>query len=122
MVRDRGLKILLPFPPSVNGAYAGGKTQRYKSKRYKAWEKSLPDLRDLLFSAINYPVGIQYILYMPDKRLRDITNYVKLVEDYLVKQGVIEDDNYNIIQCVVIKFGGIDKENPRVEIEIRKIK
>ena len=57
-------------------------------------------------------------MFLPNKMQRDLSNYVKLSEDYLVSQNVLEDDNYNIVQKIEILFGGIDRINPRIEIDI----
>lgn len=63
-------------------------------------------------------VRIVYAFYLPDKRKRDLTNYVKVPEDYLVSQCVIEDDNHRIASETILTFGGIDRGNARVEVEI----
>lgn len=113
-------KIILPFPPSVNGLYGGGSGQkRFPSKRYKAWlalcertPHACPD------PAISQPVTICYTFAWPDKRIRDGQNFMKAVTDYLVNAGVLADDNYNIIISETWKHIGVDKLRPRVEIEI----
>jgi crossover junction endodeoxyribonuclease RusA len=111
----------LPFPPSVNSLYGGGSGQkRFKSKTYKAWEVSC----SILANAEGCLAGIysiKYTFYLPDKRKRDLTNYLKAPEDYLVSQCILLDDNHEIVQRTVAQFGGIDKGNPRVEIEIEKL-
>jgi len=102
----------LPWPPSVNSLYGGGSSQkRFKSKQYKAWEKSCPALPCTM---IDYPVAVKLIYYMPDMRLRDIDNYSKAVIDKMVSDGVLKDDNHKIIQEITARFGGIDKGNARV--------
>ena len=58
---------------------------------------------------------------MPDKRKRDIANYIEAIQDILVKYKIIKDDNYNIIASLDGTRMYIDKENPRVEIEIAKM-
>ena len=113
------IKITLPFPLSVNSAYGqhAGR-QRFKSKKYKNW---LADCTILEPLNIDYAVRITYNFYFPDKRVRDLGNYEKVVTDYLVNQGVLKDDNWQIIQEIVLKSNGVNKENHRVEIEIDKI-
>jgi Holliday junction resolvase RusA-like endonuclease len=91
------------------------------SKGYKEWLKLcrpliLPDC-----GAIDFPVEVVYTLYLPDKRKRDLSNYIKATEDYLVDQAVLFDDNHTVVQEVGIILGGIDRGNPRVEIEIYPI-
>ena len=64
-------------------------------------------------------------LYVPssflDKRRRDIANYIEAIQDILVKYEVLKDDNYNIVYSLDGTRMYVDKENPRVEIEITKI-
>ena len=38
--------------------------------------------------------------------------------DLFVKLGVIEEDNWFILQNIVLSFGEIDEKNPRVEMNI----
>lgn len=63
-----------------------------------------------------------YIVYPPNKRLFDIGNvcciHQKFFEDALVELGKLPDDNYNYIPTVIYQFGGIDANNPRVEVEL----
>lgn len=69
---------------------------------------------------------IHYTLYPATNRLTDIGNVVsihkKYFEDALTYYEVIPDDNYNHVISSSEFFGGIDKENPRVEIKIKEIK
>ena len=55
---------------------------------------------------------------MPDKRKRDLSNYLKIPEDYLVDQCIIMDDNHTIVNAIGIKYGGISRDLPKVEIKI----
>ena len=65
------------------------------------------------------PVELKMTLYARDKRSGDLSNKFESVADLLVDAGIIKDDNWNIVPKVEMMFGGIDKENPRVEIEIK---
>lgn len=56
--------------------------------------------------------------YFKDRRRRDPDNYSgKMILDPLVKEGVLTDDSFDNIELKLRK-GGIDKTNPRTEIEI----
>lgn len=110
------IKVTLPFPPSVNGLFGGGSNQkRFKSKAYKEWLASCPQLFKY---EIYTPIYISYIFYSRDKRKRDLSNYIKAPEDYLVAQKVIQDDNWETVARISAEYGGIDKHDPRVEIMI----
>lgn len=109
------LRITLPFPVSVNSLYNGGSGQkRFPSKKYKAWLASCPPLKAHNFDG----VVLFYKFFYPDNRARDAENCVKCVSDYLVKCGVIRDDCWQCVHTMQLSSGGIDKQNPRVEITI----
>lgn len=42
----------------------------------------------------------------------------KFFEDALVELGKLEDDNVEFIPLVLYKYGNLDRENPRVEIQL----
>ena len=70
-------------------------------------------------------VTITYTLYPKTKRRTDISNVLsihsKFFEDCLVEYGLLPDDNYIYIPIVSYVFGKVDKDNPRVEIEVKEI-
>lgn len=115
------IKIILPFPPSSNTAYPtvikGGKPVRVKSAKLKKWLKSAP----LLDEKTEGRVVISYRIFFPDDRVRDGQNFLKVPLDYLVDQGVINDDKRQILKGEQWMDGGIDRENPRVEIVINEV-
>ena len=117
------VKIVVPFPPSSNTAYPtvvkGKKVFRVKSAKLKAWIKDAPDLHDI---RVHGKCTISYLIFFPDNRVRDGQNFMKVPLDYLVSEGVIEDDNRNIVKGEQWYDGGNDKESPRIEITIREIK
>ena len=111
---------ILPFPPSTNGLYGGGSNQkRFPSKAYKKWLAICPKLHG---DKINEPVTMEYIFTFPDKGSRDISNYLKAPEDFLVNSGILEDDNYSIVTKILVRHLGVNKEHPSVEVVIRKAK
>ena len=63
-----------------------------------------------------------YTVYAGSKRSFDVGNVVsihqKFFEDALVELGMMEDDKYSIAPMYIGCFGGIDKENPHVNIEV----
>ena len=67
------------------------------------------------------PIGsltqISIKIYAPDKRKADLTNKAESIMDLLVDNGKIEDDNWFVIGDIRLLFGGVDKVNPRAEIE-----
>lgn len=58
--------------------------------------------------------------WFKDNRRRDPDNYCgKLIMDGLTKAGVIVDDDFDHVTLMVRK-GGVDKKNPRTEIEVKE--
>ncbi|QHJ73650.1 endodeoxyribonuclease [Butyrivibrio virus Arian] len=79
----------------------------YYMNWFKAWDKP-----------INTPVNIKCEFYMKTRRRVDLTNLLEAIDDILVKHGVLEDDNYNIIVSHDGSRVYYDKENPRTVVEI----
>lgn len=69
-------------------------------------------------------IKLWYRVFAPSKRLVDTNNICSIADkffcDALVEAGKLEDDNYNFLIETRFTFGGIDKENPRVEVEIEE--
>lgn len=67
-------------------------------------------------------VKIIYTVYRHDNRTFDIGNVGAIVDkftsDCLVDCGIIEDDNYTIVKAVEYIWGGVDKDNPRCDVEV----
>lgn len=68
------------------------------------------------------PISIEYTLFSKTKRLCDVANVCSIVDkflcDALVTCGIICDDNYEHLTSVKYSWGGIDKDNPRIEAKI----
>lgn len=69
-------------------------------------------------------IKITYTLYVGTLREVDISNVCSIVDkffcDAMVTRGVIVDDNYKFLKEVVYKYGGLDRENPRVMIKVEE--
>lgn len=71
---------------------------------------------------IDYPVIIKCLFYRKTHQRIDITNLLSAISDILVEKRVIKDDSFNI---VVGNDGSrvlVDKDNPRTDIFIYKVK
>lgn len=66
-------------------------------------------------------VNIKALFYMPTRRRVDLTNLLEALNDILVKYGVIEDDNSNVVVSVDGSRVLYDKENSRTEVEITEV-
>lgn len=71
---------------------------------------------------INTPVNVKCIYYMKTRRKVDLLNLMSATLDLLVDLGILEDDNSRIVKGHDGSRVHYDKENPRVEVTIEKIK
>lgn len=122
------MKIIIPVIPrskkNSQQIIYNPRTKRpmiIQSKLYANFERECGLYLKRYKSNIDYSINLKIDFYVPDKRRRDIANYIEAIQDILVKYEVIKDDNYNIIESLDGTRMHIDKENPRVEIEITKI-
>jgi len=99
----------LPYPPSVNHMYINAHGRRFPNKKaldYKSQvadyvvEYKVPKLGDAKLSLTIW-------VYPPDKRKRDISNIIKIVEDSLQDAGVYDND-FNI-DILIVQRGEIKK-------------
>lgn len=97
-----------------------GRRMVIQNKRYTEFEKECKWFIPKLEKPIDYPVNLSCCFYVNDARRRDIANYLEAIQDILVKYNVLEDDNYNIIASLDNCKMEIDREYPRVIIEITK--
>lgn len=119
------LRLEIPMlPPSV-GTYSRhrivqprtGKSfvQIYPTEEAKAWWDTVASIvagRQLRGPSLE----LQYIVYLPDRRRRDIDNFAKCLLDALTKCGAIEDDS------LITDIHGhkrIDAANPRTVIVVK---
>ena len=89
-------------------------------KRFK--KMMLPQLVDL--DQFNGQLRVDYTYYA--KRAgTDLDNFVgcakKFFQDALTEVGLIADDNCSVIIKNTETYGGIDKENPRIEVVITEL-
>lgn len=65
-----------------------------------------------------YPVCVNLLFFYDSNRRHDLDNGAAGVMDILVKAGILEDDSTKYVQKLCLTYGGVDKNNPRVEIYI----
>lgn len=66
-------------------------------------------------------VNVRCVYYMKTARRVDLANLIEATTDILVKARVLEDDNSKIVAAHDGSRVEIDRENPRVEIEIEEM-
>lgn len=91
----------LPLPPSVNEAYGNnsrGKGRgRFKTKVYRQWLKDadaylLSQKRGLV--PVHGPAMV--VIKLPMSMRGDVSNRIKISEDFLVSRGLTSDDSKNV--------------------------
>lgn len=83
--------IHLPFPPTVNTYYTKKKALSARGRKYKQ-AVSLSVHEQGMALLLEERLNLAIIFYMPDKRTRDLSNYLKALEDSLTEAGVWVDD------------------------------
>ena len=96
------------------------------SKAYKEFEKeSLMQLKTMTIpytkNPIDYPVNLKCIFYKDRDYKADLAGYLQAIQDMLVKAEIIKDDNHKIIASTDGSRVKLDKENPRIEVDITSV-
>lgn len=98
-----------------------GKPFVIPSRQYKEYEKNamwfIPKPQKPILEAVN----VRCLFFLPTRRKGDLTNYLEAIDDVMVKCGLLEDDNYTIIQSHDGSRVLYDKDNPRTEILITSV-
>ena len=90
------LRIILPWPPSINHYWRNFRGRTVISAKGRQWKKDA--MMALLAQGvprdrINCRLAVWIDQYPPDRRVRDIDNPVKVAHDLLVSAEVIADDS-----------------------------
>ena len=109
--------FLLPWPPTVNSMF-GQKPgrKRYQSKKYKDWiDGALAAVRRQKVEE-NYTGNVAVTLRMgaPDKRKRDLDNYVKPILDLITKTDIWADDSQ--VTWLLVLWDSDIKNGVQIEI------
>lgn len=100
---------------------------QYRNTHYRLLNTCKINYKEIMKKQINKAkpfnkVLCLYKVYFGSKRCYDVGNvcsiHEKFFEDALVELGKLPDDNTEFIPLVIYLGCGIDKGNPRVEIEV----
>ena len=100
--------FFLPFPPSINSYYTKTRNGVYLSKRGRGFQSSgIDSIKEQLAGhpIIDYPIHLSLILYPPDKKSRDLDNYIKPVQDCIQNSGILVNDS--LVDQLVVFRGAI---------------
>ena len=100
---------------------AGGRPRIIPSAKYKQYERDAGEYVQRPQEPIRDAVNVEAVFYMPTRRRVDLVNLQEALLDVLVRYGVIEDDNANIVASMDGSRVRYDKDNPRTEIRIERI-
>ncbi len=84
--------IFLPFPISVNSYYLKGRILSKRGRIYKDLVESACLEQGVYGLGISERVRLQVIIYPPDRRVRDLDNCMKSLQDALTRSQVWLDD------------------------------
>ena len=121
------MKLVIPGSlPGLNEYIEAERTHRQKGAAMKRKAQRIVELcakTQLRKFHPTGPVWMKYIWYEPNKR-RDKDNISsfgrKVIQDALVKVGVLENDGWAYVDGFSDRFK-VDKKNPRIEIEILEV-
>lgn len=104
---------------------ARGRVVSIPSKKYREWHKEVSAQLD---EAGGVPpkydsrVRITCRFWLDSNRRKDLDNEYASILDWLQDVGILEDDRWQIVSESHLYAMGIDRENPRVEIEIEDVR
>ena len=94
---------------------------RVKKEYHKLIESKLTGNKEKIKGS--YQVRYKYFYKNPKSDLRNITSVIdKFFNDALQELGIVENDNVKYFKESIDRVGGMDKKNPRIEIEVEGIK
>ncbi|HHX69711.1 MAG TPA: hypothetical protein GX708_16905 [Gallicola sp.] len=121
------IKFTIPLEPRTKKnsqqIFINSKTKKpfiTQSKIYKQFEKDckyfIPKIE-----TIAKPVNVKYTFYRSTRQLCDLNGLIQAIDDILVKYKVLLDDNFTIVAGHDGSRVKIDKDNPRIEVEIIEV-
>ena len=97
----------------------GNKPCIVASAKYKLWEKAA--IEDALYGVAPVPwkrFRCEMTLFAPDAGKADLSNKWEGLADAMVKAKIVPDDNHWEMSEINLRFGGLDRENPRAVVKI----
>ena len=111
------LKLILPYPPSVNNLYATFRGRRITSAKGRKFKADIAVLAKRQGARLlDGDLIITFRVFRPVRR-GDLDNRLKISQDAL--KGICFADDKQIIEIHAYRFD--DKTNPRIEIDLKEI-
>ena len=102
------------FPPTVNSYYVKTKRGIFISKKGREFRKRVAkDINEQLgaIEGLTQRIALTVILTPPDKRIRDVDNYMKALLDAITHSGLWEDDS--LVDQLFIYRAKLGDNSPR---------
>ena len=112
------VKILLTgiVPSKKNSRINTRSGRSFPSSKYTAWHKdAVLQLQGI--KPIKKGTPLIFTYYSDSMRSGDLSNKWQSIEDTFTDCGIIEDDNWFQLPDIHMRFGGVDRDNPRAIIE-----
>lgn len=130
------MKFTIPVKPRTKKNHMqlvtlkNGRQMMLPSKAYKNFEKEVLNYvaeNPLVIKSteefklpIQDRINLKCTFYKEKDYKSDLAGYLQAIQDALVKAGVIADDNHKIIETTNGSKVKLDRENPRIEVEITR--
>ena len=125
---DTALNFTIPVSPRTKKNHSvpivnpkTGYMINLPSKAYRTMEKEIVKFmknNNYAGLKISTPINLQCHFYKDKDYKSDLTGYLQALQDALVKAEVLEDDNHKIVKTTNGSEVFLDRENPRIEVEI----
>ena len=114
------IDLFLPFPPTINNYYVKTSRGMFISQKGRLFRDTtqaevLKQLGD--FEPITDRIHVSVVLYPPDKRKRDLDNYMKPLLDALTHSQLWIDDSI-IDQLHIFRGETVTKPKSGIRLEI----
>ena len=102
----------------------------YRNAHYHTLNRAKKGFKDSIAGVLhNVPflsdIKLVYRVYPPTGQSLDVANICSIADkffsDALVEFGKISDDNFKIVRKVEYEYGSVDKQNPRIEVDIHDL-
>ncbi len=118
MNQTNELKLILPYPPSVNNLYATFRGRRIVSAKGRKFKADIARLaRQQGAKLLAGDLIITFRVFRP-KKIGDLDNRLKISQDAL--KGICFEDDRQIIEIHAFRFD--DAANPRIEIDVKELR
>lgn len=104
------IELYVPWPPTVNsyyshtkrGVFISKKGRQYRDEVLSEIQQQTPNMQ------LDESIHLTVILYPPDRRRRDLDNYMKALLDACTEAGLWEDDS--LIDQLYILRGSVVRQ------------